>query len=84
MEKIWGSDNTCEGVLVLGWIESFGNFLDTLKELCALTTNKNPFSYALEMKKHYKFFRVLKDFEKDFVVLSGHGKQSKPWLAVLT
>jgi hypothetical protein len=49
-------------------VESFGNFLDALKELCAPPTDENPFSYALEMKKHYDFFRALKDFEKDFAI----------------
>jgi hypothetical protein len=68
MEKIWGSDDACDGVSVLGWVESFGNFLDALKELCAPPTDENPFSYALEMKKHYDFFRALKDFEKDFAI----------------
>jgi hypothetical protein len=68
MEKIWGSDDACDGVSVLGWVESFGNFLDALKELCAPPTDENPFSYALEMEKHYNFFRALKDFEKDFTI----------------
>jgi hypothetical protein len=66
MEKVWGSDETCEGVSVLGWVESSGNFLDALKELSAPPTDENPFSYALEMKKHFEFFRALKDFEKDY------------------
>jgi hypothetical protein len=57
MEKVWGSNETCEGVLVLGWVESSGNFLDALKELSAPPTDENPFLYALEMKKH---------FEKDY------------------
>jgi hypothetical protein len=53
---------------MLGWVESFGNFLAALQELSAPSTDENPFSYALEMKKHYKFFRALKDFEKDFMI----------------
>ncbi|KAJ7828329.1 hypothetical protein B0H13DRAFT_2373263 [Mycena leptocephala] len=49
MEKVWGSDDTCEASR-------------------APPTDENPFSYALEMKKHYDFFRALKDFEKDFAI----------------
>ncbi|KAJ7696549.1 hypothetical protein B0H17DRAFT_1130942 [Mycena rosella] len=63
MKLSWGSDDSTDGHSILEWMNTSQNFLAALDNLCPAIDASNPFSFFLELTKHFAFFQALDDFE---------------------